>query len=300
MLFEPPEQGLCCRLGLLNTNCPPHPIIWRLLLWGRKGEARGQSPCWAWEREQYPDNQGHQRDAAVRTLAATDRVVSFGNDGRKVLGFSEKSAHWVCQWLGYNGKRGFYRIFVISSLILSLSALFNLCESWGKINWERLNYSSPHHRKNADWSFCSVLRYFLEEVTLHFMTSWLWSTSVQQSSSGAIQLLVDGLLSVLQFHKNHFTARLKRNQRGPVWSMATLNQVSWLLHQVEINYSLLFLKVVFLVSRRWVTYPGILCNLQTRDCLKAVVKIILCFLSRHWKQSRNTPSFMPLQTLALQ
>lgn len=95
MLSEPPEQGLYCRLGLLNINCPPHPIIWRLPLWGRKGEARGQSPCWAWEREQYPDNQGRQRDAAVKTLAATDHVVSFGNDGRKVLGFSEKSVHWV-------------------------------------------------------------------------------------------------------------------------------------------------------------------------------------------------------------
>lgn len=179
--------------------------------------------------------------------------------------------------------------------------LFNLCESWGETDWERLNCSSPHHCKNAEWSVCSVLRYFLEEVTLHFMTSWLWSTSVQQSSSGVIQLSVDGLLSVLQFHKNRFTARLKRNHRGSVWSMATPNQVNWLLHQVEINYSLLVLRVVFLVSRRWVTYPGILCSLQARDCLKAVVKILFCLLSRHWKQSRNTPFFIQLfQTLALQ
>lgn len=214
---------------------------------------------------------------------------------------SLRSQFTECQWFWCDGKRGFYRIFVISSLVLNLSALFNLCESWGETDWERLNCSSPHHCKNAEWSVCSVLRYFLEEVTLHFMTSWLWSTSVQQSSSGVIQLSVDGLLSVLQFHKNCFTARLKRNQRGSVWSMATPNQVNWLLHQVEINYSLLVLRVVFLVGRRWITYPGILCSLQARDCLKAVVKILFCLLSRHWKQSRNTPFFIQLfQTLALQ
>lgn len=134
MLFEPAEQGLCCRLGSLNTNSLSHPTIWRLLLWGRKWEARGQHPNWAWEREQYPDNLGHQWDAAVRPWQS----VWFPKANRRqVLGFSKKKTYWVSGF-DTRAREGFAGFSWPHPLSLSLSFLYNIYECQRETGKERI------------------------------------------------------------------------------------------------------------------------------------------------------------------
>lgn len=180
-----------------------------------------------WERELYPDIQGHCWDAAGQILALTGHVPDF-ESSRQVLRICNSP---TCETLGIPAEKGFCRISVTSSLILKLPALCNLWMSKG--NWERLSCSSSDHSESADCPVCCVLGYFPGRRNLVFYNSVaLIHLPKLSSSSGMTQLIHTGCFPCTDSPCG--AVRLKKSPEK-VWLKSGHLAVRWCLIEAEIN-----------------------------------------------------------------